>query len=350
MRAPYTIVTTPHVKKSIDRPQDFIELAKIIWHRFTPLTAFSIDAFIQFDFMLGLPKLRYGKTYLIGYDVIPLIFRDDYLPTPWQAWKKEQTLFKKAKKATRALYYQWRYAFHYQNFKRADRILAISYSTKESLHKLLAIPQEKVLVIPLAPVFSTNTSEQPKNLTTLESPFIFYIGATDNRKRVQDLVAAFNKVRASGHKLTLVLAGKELNSVKKIPNIPIREAITSSPYVNDILTTGYVNDSGKLWLYENASAFVFPTVYEGFGLPILESMKVGCPFISYENSSIPEVAGQAGLLVKTGDIDALAKSIESIITDSDLAAELSSLGRSQSEKFTWEHYVNDLLGAILEDT
>lgn len=341
----YTLVQTKTLKKSIDRPQDFVQLAKVIFHKFSPLRGGDIDVFVQFDFMLGLPSLKNIKrTVLVAYDLIPLIFREEYIPTPRQAFRATVGTPSRIKKVLRAMYYNERYRLHYKNFAKADLLLSISRNTTDSLVEILNIPKEKITTIPLAPVFNTVKAMRPQGYTS-DSPFIFYIGATDARKRVADLVKAFDQVRAT-HSITLVLAGKEFAKRNKIPNEEIINALRSSPYQSNIVTIGYVSDAEKLWLYENAKAFVFPTAYEGFGLPIIEAMQHGCPVISYDNSSIPEVAGDATLLVPTGDVARLAKGVAKVLDSTVLRDRMVARGYTLSEEYTWDKYMKKFYAAL----
>lgn len=348
LNAPYSLVKTKTVKKSIDHPKDIFHLSKIIMHRFKSLRSVSPDVFIQFDLMLGLPRIPGTKTVLVAYDLIPLLFSKEYLPTPYEAFRGTKGKFQPFKKALRAAYYRGRYILHYQNFRKADQIIAISEHTARSVEELLGINKEKIITIPLAPVFNTSKPVKPEQMSVTPKPYLFYIGATDARKRVQDLVDAFNILRGRGYDIRLILAGKELGKVEKIPNFNIRHSIQLSPYQKDIVTLGYVNDQEKLWLYNHALAFVFPTLHEGFGIPVLEAMENGCPVISYDNSSIPEVAGDVARLVPTHDITAIVNETAQIYDNKELREKLQKQGPKQAQKYSWDTYIKSLFKAILE--
>jgi len=340
---PYTIVTTPAVKKSIDRPQDFFEVAKIVWHRYKPLQKNKPDIFLQFDFMLGMPRWKQTKTILIAYDLIPLLLHDEYLPTPLAAFRQAKGILLKFKKLLRAAYYRFRYHLHYREFSKADRIISISKDTAHSLTSLLGIPQEKITVAQLAPVFSTKKARAVPALKNISAPYFFYIGATDSRKRSQDLIAAYERLREENYDIRLVLAGKEFADVDEIPNLEVREAITSSCYREGIICLGYVDDQEKLWLNQHAFAFVFPTLHEGFGLPVLEAMQSGCPVISYSNSSIPEIAGTAAILTKNEKSESLEKAMKDLLDNPSLRHSYVTRGREQAKNFSWERHMELLL-------
>lgn len=344
---PYTLVTTPTIKTSVDTLPDFIKVTKLIFHSFKELRDIKIDTFVQFDFMLGLPRLQnVHRTVLMAYDLIPLIFKADYIPSPLLAFRSGTSVLGKVKKTLRAFYYQERYRYHYRNFYRADLLISISENTADSLVNILGIDRRKIAVIPLAPVFNTTTPTRPHHLKT-SKPFIFYIGATDARKRVADLIDAYSTVRKA-HDIDLVLAGKEFESPETIPNHSILAALDNTPYRQNIHTLGYLSDNEKLWLYKNALAFVFPTAYEGFGLPIVEALQNGCPVISYDNSSIREVSQEATILTPTGDTKGLARAIEQLLTDSPQRQKMIQLGLLQSKKYSWTNYMRQFY-QLLQD-
>ena len=108
--------------------------------------------------------------------------------------------------------------------------------------------------------------------------------------------------------------------------------------------TGFVDDEDLPALYSLSSAFAFPTWYEGFGLPVLEAMACGTPVVCADNSSLPEVAGQAALLVDAGTPDALAEALYRVLVETDLRDHMVAAGREQAEKFTWPAAARQLLG------
>lgn len=348
LHVPYERVTTPLVKKSIDRPRDFAELSKIIFHKFAPLRNKNIDIFVQFDFMLGMPRFAGVKNVLIAYDLIPLLFKEDYLPTPLHEFKLHKGIFKKAKKFLRAHYYQQRYRLHYKNFSKANLILSISNFTSQSLVDVLDLPKSKIITIPLAPVINTQTPTRPQNIPKDIGDYLLYIGATDKRKRVQDLVDAFDVIKGSGKRIKLVLAGKEFEIVDKIPNLDIRNSIKKSKYKTDIYTLGFINDSEKLWLYQNAKCFVFPTLYEGFGIPVLEAFENSCAVVAYDNSSIPEVSDGNALLAKSGNVSDLTQKITHILDDPSLVMSVTKGGYEHSKQYSWRRYSKKFLNAIMD--
>ena len=115
-----------------------------------------------------------------------------------------------------------------------------------------------------------------------------------------------------------------------------------------ITLAGYLSDSEILSLYEEADVFVYPSLYEGFGLPVLEAMACGCPVIASNVSSLPEVVGEAGMLVDPYDVDALAQAISTVLQDDGLKREMSRKGIAQAQKFSWEKAGAELLAVCRE--
>lgn len=343
----YKIVTTPTVKTSIKHPFDVIDVTKLTFHKFHALRAFKPDVFIQFDFTLGLPRWRKTRTFIFAYDLIPLIMRSEYLPSPLFAFNRALGKKSKIKSTLRALYYQTRYKLQYSYYKRSNKIISISKSTTKSFEDILGIPKSKIATLPLAPVSAHIAVNDEHSDKIPKEPFIFYIGGTDSRKRVDEVIYAFNLIRSRGHKMKLVLAGNEFLDRKTIPDNKTRDAVNSSPYRDDIILAGFVSDAQKNALYKSAHAFVFCSVYEGFGLPVIEAMAHSCPVVAYNNSSIPEAAGDAAQLVPTGDYVAMAKATIELF-DTNLRSKSVAKGLIQAEKFSWDTYVRDFLKTITE--
>lgn len=347
MAAPYRLVQTKTIKKSLDSPRDILQLTKLVFHRFRHLHIINPDTFIQFDFTLGLPPWKNVRKVLLAYDLIPLIYKDDYMPSPLLAWQSASSLQRKLRGAIRALYYRGRFNIHYRNYSKADMVVSISKSTAKSLIDILHLNPSKIITIYPAPVFGTNKATQPSSLLNYYGSYIYYIGATDARKNVQDLVSAFEQVRDHGINIDLILAGKEFANLEKMVNITVRDTIMKSPHRAHIICLGFIPDEEKIWLYKHALAFIFPTTYEGFGLPLVEAMSSKCPIIAYSNSSIPEVIDKSGLLVPTGDVAGLATSIELLYFDEKIRNKLIKRGYARAQEFSWESYIHSFMNVIL---
>ncbi len=338
----YTFITTPTINTVVESPKNLIDALKLTYHRFSALKSSKPDVFIQPDFALGLPRWRKTKTIVIGYDLIPLIYKHDYMPSIRFVLNHTPGKRAKTKGVLRSVYYRFKYMVSYRVFMRADCVACISESTKSSFQNMLDINPDKIMSISLAPVLPSDKPDKSV-LKGVTKPYIFYIGGTDSRKNVNDIIFAFNIARGRGLDIQLVLAGNEFKSSKTIPSLTLREAIDRSPYKKDILTIGFVSNGQKIALYKSALAFVFTSLYEGFGLPVVEAMSLSCPVISYNNSSIPEAAGRAGMLVASGDYVAVSEKIIDLYTMSDVQKkEIVLAGNKQSQKFSWDSYITQL--------
>ncbi len=303
----------------------------------------NCDVFLQFDFALGVP--RHPKSLLVSHDLIPYIYWDDFFESPWVHFKH-----KAARTTLRTLLHNQGYVHILKrSHKRAKRILCVSESTRSDLHKYLHIPLKKMVVDHLGvslKVASTG-KEAADNKTLPTKPFLLFVGGIDvRRRRVDDLVAAYNNLKASGHDIQLVLVGENFQSLEKIPNEVVRKAIADSSYVEDILTLGYVSDRTKQELYSNAIAFVFPTMYEGFGIPVLEAMLQKCPVVTYRNSSIPEVGGK--YVLYANDWEGIWSDVVGLLEmPRDKRKVFVNDAKSYAQTFTWDKTSEKLYHELL---
>ncbi len=217
----------------------------------------------------------------------------------------------------------------------ANLIIADSEATRQDLVTKLHIAEKKISVVHLGVEERFAPQDQQviaacRAKYKLPNRFILYVGTLEPRKGIDTLIEAFAQLAARYTDTHLVLAGKEGWYWQ-----PILERIRTHSLENRVHVTGYVADEDLPALYSAATIFAFPSRYEGFGLPPLESMACGTPVVSSNSSSLPEVVGEAGLLVVPDNPAALVSQIESILANPTLHAELSSKGRAQANKFTW---------------
>ena len=162
-------------------------------------------------------------------------------------------------------------------------------------------------------------------------PYVLCVAGTDPSKNVKNLIGAFSRlpseIRRQHH---LVLVG----DVKRCK--ALQQLVKEQGIAEQTVFTGLVSDPQLVALYQQASAFVFPSLYEGFGFPVLEAMACGCPVITSSTSSLPEVAGKAGILVNPNNTTELMEAMTQVLTDTALARTLRKMGREQAEKFSWE--------------
>lgn len=232
-----------------------------------------------------------------------------------------------------------------RNMKRADLLLSVSDSTRNDLISLLNIQKEIITLHNAADrsVFYKADQKSVMRITRnygITRPYILSVSTLEPRKNLIALLDAYGKI---GHsvKHQLVLAG-----MSGWKNTKLFEMIERHPAKDSIIVTGYVPAENLAPLYTGADVFVLPTLYEGFGMPVLEAMQCGCPVISSTSSSIPEVAGDACILVDPNDIDGLASAIKRVLGDRNLRKTMGRNGLDRSKKFSWEHSAVRLLEII----
>ena len=140
-----------------------------------------------------------------------------------------------------------------------------------------------------------------------------FVGGADPRRKLEDLIAAFNQLRARGTELKLVLAGDTMKGVETIPTPVAHHALNTSAYIDDIIFAGFIDDNVRDWLYKNTDALVFPSTYEGFGLPVVEALRYGTHVISYDNQATIEIAGD--LPTYANDVPSLMNAIKNCLGD-----------------------------------
>ena len=165
----------------------------------------------------------------------------------------------------------------------------------------------------------------------MSGPFILGLGTLEPRKNLPRLIEAFGRLKAGGAAHLLALAGGKgwlYDPIfSQVERLGLREAVRF---------LGYVADDDLPALYSLADAFAFPSLYEGFGLPPLEALACGAPTVVSTSSSLPEVVGDAALLVPPTDVDALADALHRLVSDEALRARLREAGPLQARQFTWE--------------
>lgn len=213
-------------------------------------------------------------------------------------------------------------------------IITDSISTQKDIIQYADINPERINVIPLgydSNIYYHEESNIRLRQLDITKPFILYVGALDLRKGIIDIIHAFNKIRMNND-IQLVFAGDmEKNFKEKFD----REYNTSS-YIDDIKVLGYVSDSDKRILISGAEIFLFPSEYEGFGLPVLEAMACGTPVITTNVSSLPEVGGDAVVYTNVNDSTDLADKVDMLLVNKELQQKYSALGLERAKHFSWD--------------
>jgi glycosyltransferase involved in cell wall biosynthesis len=224
--------------------------------------------------------------------------------------------------------------------RKAARILALSESARQDIIETYEIPPEQVTAIPLAasdhfsPVTDARELQRVRQTYGIVGDYILSVGSIQPRKNLERLVRAFSRLRGQrpGVKLPkLVIVGKQA----WLYNETLR-AIAESGVDDQVLLTGYVSEGDLPGLYSGATCFVYPSYFEGFGLPPLEAMQCGTPVIVGNRTSLPEVVGDAGLLVDPFDEAQIAWALARLIDNSDLRNELRVKGLKRAKGFNWD--------------
>ncbi len=313
----------------------------------------DLDVYLQFDQMQLPPKRRGLKTNVILYDLIPYIMESDYM---W-GYRTARGYGDSRKSSLRKALLRHQYISEVKTVcKQASKLIAISQHTKEDFVRYAHVNARKIKVVHLG--IGLAQSSKPKEkiefkcyvenswgyvkkpITMDDKPFILFVGGADPRRKIIDLVAAYNNLKAQGTDIRLVLAGDTMKGTKSIPIPTVQKYINNSAYLNDIVFLGFVTDEQREWLYENALTFVYPSVYEGFGLPILEAMQYGTPVITYKNSSIEEIAGDAAIF--TNDHLTIMHAVQSLLNDPSTRKQYESKGRAQASGFSWDKTISEI--------
>jgi len=301
------------------------------WHRLRlpiPVEVITgpLDVFYSPDFVLP-PTRRTTRTLLTIHDLSFLYYADHFVPR----------------------------LVHYLNqvvprsVARADRVLADSEATRADLIAHLGMPPEKVEVLycGVAPRFrpqpEPGEAERIRARYGLgERPYVLSVGTLQPRKNYTRLIHAFSRLT---NQLTirlpiqLLIAGGRGWLYQEV----FAEA---EKYGDHVRVLGFVDEADLPALYRNAALFAFPSLYEGFGLPVLEAMACGVPVVSSNVSSLPEVAGDAALLVDPLDTGGLTEAMARVLEDTNLRQSMVARGFSQAARFTWERAARQLLTAF----
>jgi glycosyltransferase involved in cell wall biosynthesis len=223
--------------------------------------------------------------------------------------------------------------------QRADRIITISEWSRQDIVKLCRVPENKVSVTLLAadPCFMPVPRGTPGGaIAALPSPYILNVGTLEPRKNLEGLLRAFAAAKRRGLPHTLVVAGAHGWGESRLAALPGELGISAS-----VVFTGFVPDEDLPHLYANADFFVYPSLYEGFGLPVLEAMASGTAVITADCSSLPEVAGTAALLIDPRSEAGLADAMLKLAGDAELRQNMAAAGLLQSQRFSWERTVRE---------
>lgn len=278
--------------------------ADVVWYAWNFITAPSTHA----------------KRVVTVHDVAPMLQLDHR----W--WK----FMKRAK-------YRRRYL---ATVRDADAIIADSAFGRSELHQHLGVDPASVTVTLLGAddfALHATSDRTPLERAGVEGPFFLYVGAQDGRKNMSTLYRAMTELWARGHRVPLVQCGPSMSK-------ETRALLGTVPW---LVHVGYVSDAQLATLYRETTALVFPSRYEGFGLPVAEAMRAGTPVLCADGSAVAEVVGPAALLVPWNDANAFAQEMERLLQHPLLRATLASRGRVQASRFTWAHTARATLSVFV---
>ena len=265
---------------------------------------------------IGIPLLSNTKSVLTVHDLIPLQIKNYF------SYSKIPSLSK------------YLYLFRLKSsIEKADRIVTVSEYTKEELVKRKVNP-EKILAIHSG----LNLLPEQLPINKAYGDYILNNGGMDVRKNTDNLIKSFSDVHKVFPKINLVITGNNSGYKKKLEKLVAQLGLQGF-----VIFTGYVNEGEMASLIKNAKCVCYPSLIEGFGFPVLEAFSLGTPVITSNTSSLPEIAGDAALLINPGSRKEISDAIKKVLRDDKLSLRLRELGFKQVKKYNWKKAANEYL-------
>ena len=250
--------------------------------------------------------------------------------------------------------YRWRdvaymRAFLPRSIRRANRLVGISEHTRRDVIELFGVQEEKIasvllgVEVPSEEVFEKTKLSKVRAKYALHTPYIFYSGSLSPRKNMVRVIQAFASIADKVPHRLVVTAGKSWK------DSAVHKAVQAYGLSDRFVILGEVPDEDMPLLYRMANLFVFVSLYEGFGLPVLEAMACGCPVLTSTATSLPEVAGEAAELVDPEDEKAIADKMLKLLTDDERCEVLREMGRRRAAEMSWDQTARSL-SAIFHDS
>jgi glycosyltransferase involved in cell wall biosynthesis len=308
-------------QKDVDalRPQFATMRDHVTIHPVREMLKSGADVF-WYPWNVASPTPSRGAVVVTMHDIVPIAHPDPRL----RGWQKNL---------------RWRRRYS-STAKRATLIIADSQFTADEIHRMLGVSHDRMRVVLLAAddfaVPSAASDEAALKRLGVHQPFVLAVGAADRRKNLELLERAMPHVIAARPDATLVLAGPRRDPQAPLPDASWRQ------------TLGFVSEEELAALYRGASMLVMPSTYEGFGLPVLEAMRLGTPVICARASSLPEVAGEAAALIDPEDDAELASIILRVMSDAGLSSAMRVASLKQSARFSWDETARQTIGAFEE--
>ena len=281
------------------------------------MARFAADVF-WYPWNTASPTPARGAVVATMHDIVPIAHPDPR----WRGWQKNL---------------RWRRRYG-ATAERATLIIADSQFTADEVHRMLGVSYDRMRVVLLAAddfaIPPSTTDSETLAALGVRAPYVLAVGAADRRKNLALLDRAMPAVIAKHPELSLVLAG------------PRREDQAEAMAPAWRKTLGFVTEDQLAALYRRASVLVMPSTYEGFGLPVLEAMRLGTPVISARSSSLPEVGGDAALWVDCGDDVDLAAKIDLVVSDPRVRSEMRAASLARAACFSWDATAQQTMAAF----
>jgi glycosyltransferase involved in cell wall biosynthesis len=310
------------------RGYSLAEMTAFAWRLFRD----RLDLFHATHYVL--PPLLQSRAVVTIHDIIHLLY-PQFLPS-------------------RAAHVYARFMIH-RALTRADRIITVSYNSKRDLMDYFGIPAARTEVIynGVSSRFRTDVPDAERRRVRerfrIAGPYMLFLGGEKPHKNVQNVVRAFAEARRrTSLPHTLVLAGPMPKNEGRLLNL-----ISALDLSRSIVRTGVVPDDDLPPLYAEAEAFLYPTLYEGFGLPVIEAMACGTPVLTSSTSALQEIAGGYAYMVDPMDVDAIAAGIVVLAHDEKIRGDFSELGKKRALDFSWSKAAEKTLavyGSVLHGT
>lgn len=299
-------------------------IRKIIWEKFMLPKKVQEDGCEKFISLYQCPTIlsKNIKHTMVAHDIIPELF-PEYLDN----WRKK---------------YYWHLTK--KAVKKADKTMAVSHNTKKDLIKYLGIDENKISVrhIDVDPIYKEEISKFESQAVlkkyNLTSGYIYSGGGLDKRKNIDKLIYAYKLILDKNKDIPdLVISGKLMPELAPLI-IDVEKIVKDLKIEDKVKILGFVPQENLPALYKNACLFVYPSLYEGFGMPLLEAMSVGTPVATSDKSSLGEIIKDAGVLFNPESIEDIAQKIEQILNDEELRKQNAVKAKKYAQDFSWEKF------------
>ena len=288
----------------------------------------NIDLFHATD-LTSIPNRSKAQVWITVHDLIPLVFWEKTITTvPWD----------------------YRYALQraWRQLSRVDQIVTVSNHSKKDICERLNISPSKVHVLysgrneQFGPVDLEVATDRLRVNYGISPPFLFYVGGSDFRKNLERLIEAYYRIRKLGFEGKLVMAGETFRW-NILETVSLRKKIAKLGLTDWVEFPGYVPEDDLPLFYSACEMFIFPSLYEGFGFPVLEAMQCGAPVLAGRVSSIPEVAGEAAAYFEPRQVEDIVSLFDRVYGDPEKLKEMKQKGFEQARRFDWRQTSRKLL-------